>query len=106
MSSDTLPSLAAASHAAGPVPASAKIILALLGRLRHGALRLALPDGAVMHFGDGGAPVSLELKNWDLFGAAMRASCTSAATDGSRRRSTSCRGRPCSRRSWTASRDP
>jgi len=71
MSSDTLPSLGAASQGA-PAPASAKVILALLGRLRHGALRLVLPDGAVLHFGDGGAPVTLELKNWDLFGAAMR----------------------------------
>jgi cyclopropane-fatty-acyl-phospholipid synthase len=72
MSSDTMPTLAAGSHAARPTPAAAKVILALLGRLQHGALRLTLPDGGVLNFGDASAPVMLELKNWDIFSAAMR----------------------------------
>jgi cyclopropane-fatty-acyl-phospholipid synthase len=75
MSSESLPSLTALAESKGaaqPAPASARIILKLLAQLRHGALRLRTPDGELLHFGHGGAPVSLELRNWDLFSAAMR----------------------------------
>ncbi len=75
MSSESMPSLteiAKTSGAAMPVPASAKIILKLLAKLQHGALRLRTPAGEVLYFGTTGAPVSLELHNWDLFTAAMR----------------------------------
>ncbi|SHH25855.1 cyclopropane-fatty-acyl-phospholipid synthase family protein [Massilia sp. CF038] len=75
MSSESLTSLtsiAAASGAARKAPASAKIILKLLAKLQHGALRLITPDGAVLMFGDGSTPVTLELQSWDVFGAAMR----------------------------------
>ena len=75
MSSESLPSLteiAKTSGAAQPVPTSAKVILKLLSKLKHGALRLHTPTGEVLYFGSGNAPVSLELHNWDLFTAAMR----------------------------------
>ncbi len=72
MSSNILPSRAATGAAARALPASAKVILALLDRLQHGALRLTLPDGAVLHFGDASVPVTLELKSWDMFSAALR----------------------------------
>lgn len=75
MSSESMPSLtsiASTSAAAQSAPASARIILKLLGRLQHGALRLTTPSGAVMQFGDDSAPVSLQIDSWDVFGAAMR----------------------------------
>ena len=75
MSSESLPSLteiAKTSGAAQPVPTSAKVILKLLSKLQHGALRLHTPTGEVLYFGSGSVPVSLELHNWDLFTAAMR----------------------------------
>ncbi len=75
MSSESLPSLnsiASASAAAQSAPASARIILALLGKLRQGALRLTTPTGAVMHFGDDSPPVALHLDSWDMFSAALR----------------------------------
>jgi cyclopropane-fatty-acyl-phospholipid synthase len=71
MSSESMPSLSAIATTR-PVPASARIILKLLSRVQHGALRLHTPDGELLHFGHGGAPVTLELRNWDLFSAAMR----------------------------------
>ena len=64
--------LSTVSQAARSAPASAQIILRLLSKLQHGALRLVTPDGSVLLFGDGSNPVTLELKSWDMFGAAMR----------------------------------
>jgi cyclopropane-fatty-acyl-phospholipid synthase len=75
MSSDSMPSLtsvAATGNAARTIPASAQIILKLLARLKHGSLQLRTPEGAILFFGKGGEPVSLELASWDVFGAAMR----------------------------------
>ncbi|HEY0060543.1 MAG TPA: cyclopropane-fatty-acyl-phospholipid synthase family protein [Telluria sp.] len=75
MSSESLTSLtsiAQASAAARKAPASARIILKLLAKLQHGALRLITPDGAVILFGDDSTPVTLELQSWDVFGAALR----------------------------------
>ncbi|MEO7495379.1 MAG: cyclopropane-fatty-acyl-phospholipid synthase family protein [Massilia sp.] len=76
MSSESLSSLAplaAATRGALPVPAAAKVGIALLARLRHGALLLKTPDGACRLFGDASPPVTLELDNWNMFGAALRA---------------------------------
>jgi cyclopropane-fatty-acyl-phospholipid synthase len=72
MTSESLHSLAPARVAAAPPPPPARIILKLLSNLRHGALALTTPDGRCRHFGDTSAPVALELKNWNLFTAAMR----------------------------------
>jgi len=68
----SLTSIADASRAASKAPASAKVILRLLGKLNHGALRLITPDGVVLMFGDHSPPVTLELHSWSVFGAAMR----------------------------------
>ena len=58
------------------VPASAKLILKLLAKLRHGALTLTTPDGQLLHFGEQpiftSSPVTLELKSWDVFTQALR----------------------------------
>lgn len=54
-------------------PAAVRFILGLLGALKHGALLLKTPDGACLLYGDGSYPVALELKNWNLCGAVLRA---------------------------------
>jgi cyclopropane-fatty-acyl-phospholipid synthase len=69
---NSLTSIAAAGATARKAPASAQIILKLLGKLQRGALRLITPDGAVMMFGDDSYPLTLELQTWDVFGAALR----------------------------------
>ncbi len=53
-------------------PASAKMLLKLLAKIRHGALLLTLPDGSTLHYGDNSPPMNLELKNWKLFAATLR----------------------------------
>jgi cyclopropane-fatty-acyl-phospholipid synthase len=70
----TLPSGHTAGHAAshGKPPPAARMILKMLQGLKYGALLLQKPDGSVQLFGDGSFPIVLELKNWKLFGAAMR----------------------------------
>lgn len=76
MSSDSLPtSLDARSslpleHA--HVPAAARMILRLLQKLQYGALRLRMPDGSVLLYGDGGPPVTVDLHNWRLCAAVLR----------------------------------
>lgn len=77
MSSDFLSSPAAnASFAPASryqsVPASARLILKLLAKLRHGALTLTTPDGQLLHFGEQAVPVTLELKSWEVFTRALR----------------------------------
>lgn len=80
MSFDTLPAAArlevsAPAAVAKPAPAGARVILALLSRLKHGALTLRLPDGSVRQFGVAAgtaAPITLELANWNLVNAALR----------------------------------
>ena len=73
MTSDSLQTLAPAGAAAmAPPPAAARIILTLLPKLQHGALLVRMPDGARRHYGDASPPVALDLKNWNMFGAAMR----------------------------------
>ena len=55
------------------IPASARTALRLLARLQHGALTVQLPDGSVQHFGPGGGTVAaITLKNWNVFGAALK----------------------------------
>nr|WP_157407054.1 MULTISPECIES: cyclopropane-fatty-acyl-phospholipid synthase family protein [unclassified Janthinobacterium] len=54
------------------MPAASRLILKMLGALKHGALLLKTPDGACQLYGDGSFPVTLELKNWNLCGAALR----------------------------------
>lgn len=50
----------------------ARIVLQMLRRLEHGALQLICPDGSVLNFGNGNAPVSLKLNNWEPCSAALK----------------------------------
>ncbi len=54
------------------IPAQARIVLKMLRRLEHGALRVSCPDGSTLSFGSGTAPVSIRLKNWNPCIAALR----------------------------------
>ena len=73
MTSDSIHTLAPARKPdRSAPPAAARIILNLLSNLHHGALTLRTPDGERRHYGDGAAPIALELKNWNLFTLAMR----------------------------------
>jgi cyclopropane-fatty-acyl-phospholipid synthase len=54
-------------------PRSARLVLRLLGSLRHGALTLVTPDGNSLRFGDQGAPVVLHLHSWRALTRALRA---------------------------------
>lgn len=76
MSSDSIQSAApVAMPARAPkqsIPSSAAVVLRLLEKIRHGTLHLRTPGGEHLVFGAGGVPVTLELRNWRVFGAAMR----------------------------------
>ncbi len=70
------PQAAPATHTAPPyigIPAAGRLVLHLLSGLRHGALRLITPDGREQHFGDGAAPLTLVLANWELAVSVLRA---------------------------------
>ncbi|MCE2868096.1 MAG: cyclopropane-fatty-acyl-phospholipid synthase family protein [Oxalobacteraceae bacterium] len=57
------------------MPPQARMLLQMLRRLQHGALRLTCPDGSVLQFGESGegeTPVSLRLNNWNPCLAAMK----------------------------------
>ncbi len=62
------------------IPAAARTALRLLERLQHGTLTLQLPDGTLRHFGShngnsnssGGPVAAIALKNWNVFGAALK----------------------------------
>ena len=54
------------------MPPQARMMLQMLRRLQHGALRLTCPDGSVLQFGEGDAPVALRLHNWKPCVAAMK----------------------------------
>ena len=54
------------------LPAAARMIIAALGGLKFGALRLKMPDGASSLYGDGSAPITLDLRNWHLCSAVLR----------------------------------
>ncbi len=53
------------------VPAPAAFALQLLQKIEHGSLRIELPNGQSAHFGDHAQPVTLSLKNWDIFAASF-----------------------------------
>jgi cyclopropane-fatty-acyl-phospholipid synthase len=55
------------------MPMAARAIVRALAALKHGALLLKSPDGQSMLFGDGSAPLTLELKSWSVCGAVLRA---------------------------------
>ncbi|OOG60609.1 cyclopropane-fatty-acyl-phospholipid synthase family protein [Polaromonas sp. C04] len=55
------------------IPAAARTALKLLQRLEKGSLTMQLPDGSLRHFGHGGGPAAtLTLRNWNVFGAALK----------------------------------
>lgn len=54
------------------LPGAARMIIAALGSLKFGALRLKTPDGTSLLYGDGSAPVTLDLRNWQLCSAVLR----------------------------------
>jgi cyclopropane-fatty-acyl-phospholipid synthase len=55
------------------IPLAARTALQCLHGLQHGSLTLQLPDGTRQHFGHGGGPVAtMTLRNWHVFGAALR----------------------------------
>ena len=55
------------------IPAAARTALKLLQRLEKGSLTVQLPDGSLQHFGHGGGPAAtLTLRNWKVFGAALK----------------------------------
>jgi cyclopropane-fatty-acyl-phospholipid synthase len=54
------------------LPFAARAVLAPLGRLTHGRLRVLLPDGARLDFGPGGIEAELELRDWRAFGRIVR----------------------------------
>jgi cyclopropane-fatty-acyl-phospholipid synthase len=61
-----------ASRIQGRVPLAARAALALLERIGHGRVEVALPDGSLRALG-GGAPVArLDVADWGVFGAALR----------------------------------
>lgn len=54
-------------------PASARSVLRLLERLRHGTLNLQLPDGTQLRYGHGDAPhASLTVHDWAVFGTTLK----------------------------------
>ena len=75
MSSNSLPTRLqpGASRRQESAPAAARMLLSLLEKLQHGALRLHLPDGRVLLFGDASTPITLELHDWRLCSAVLRA---------------------------------
>ncbi len=66
------PGRVAGALEAMPMPAQARIVLQMLRRLEHGALRLTCPDGRTLAFGDDSEPVSLRLGNWHPCAAALK----------------------------------
>ncbi len=53
-------------------PASARTVLALLGKLKHGVLDMQLPDGSQRRFGQDGPSVFLQIHNWNVFTRALK----------------------------------
>jgi cyclopropane-fatty-acyl-phospholipid synthase len=56
------------------LPTQARVVLGMLGRLEHGVLRLTIPDGTTLVFGEAGSELtaSLVLKNWEPCTAALK----------------------------------
>ncbi len=57
---------------AGKAPARVRLLLQMLRKMEHGALRLECPDGTVLLYGDGTPPVTLSLSSWEPCLAALR----------------------------------
>ena len=57
-----------------PMPRQMKLVMQLLQKLQHGALRVDFPDGHTQLFGESGKPVvQLVLHNWNIAGAVLKA---------------------------------
>lgn len=54
------------------VPPQARMLLRMLLRLQHGALRITCPDGTELAFGGEEAPVALTLDSWAPLAAALK----------------------------------
>ncbi|MEO8279219.1 MAG: cyclopropane-fatty-acyl-phospholipid synthase family protein [Ideonella sp.] len=70
----THPSLPCADLPAS-APAAARAVFGLLKNLRHGRLRVQMPDGAAAIFGtlvDGEPTAAISLRNWNVCGAALK----------------------------------
>jgi len=79
MASESLDTVAQASGAvtAGhrfgkAVPASARLVLAMLQSIKHGTLDIELPDGKRLSVGHGAPSAQIRLANWKPFSAALR----------------------------------
>ncbi len=58
---------------ASQLPSSVRRVLSLLGRLKVGTLELSTPEGAVLRYGCGQAPVSrITIKNWDALSNTLK----------------------------------
>ena len=54
------------------MPRQMKLVLQLLHKLKHGAMRVDFPDGQSVLFGDGSPPVGLVLHNWNVAAAVIK----------------------------------
>ena len=73
MTSLSPPSIPAAQPIPRDAPGAARTALKMLRRLKHGTLTVQLPDGYLLRFGSGTAPMaSLHLHNWKPCSAALR----------------------------------
>jgi len=54
------------------VPAQVQLLLRMLSRVEHGTLKLECPDGKLLKFGNEDPTVTLSLKSWEPFLAAIR----------------------------------
>jgi cyclopropane-fatty-acyl-phospholipid synthase len=64
-----------AKFAAPGAPATARAVFALLGNLKHGTLRVRMPDGSAVRFGSessGGPRAAIALRNWNVCAAAIK----------------------------------
>jgi cyclopropane-fatty-acyl-phospholipid synthase len=60
-----------ATAAARPVPAAARAVLAMLSRLKHGAIDLHLPDGSATRLGEGAVRAAVQVSDWKVFSRAL-----------------------------------
>jgi cyclopropane-fatty-acyl-phospholipid synthase len=60
-----------AAHRPEQMPAAARAVLVLLGRLRHGRLVVSTPGGRTLAFGSGEPQASIRLANWNVCGASL-----------------------------------
>ncbi|MBI5275802.1 MAG: class I SAM-dependent methyltransferase [Burkholderiales bacterium] len=67
MNTTTFPTPPALSR----LPHAARLALALLERIRHGSMRLQLPDGSARMFGRGEPAASMQVDDWEVFNACL-----------------------------------